>query len=127
MAVNEILHGQCIAVHAQAADATFTLRRYKRCFAVIFPAQHVRDMHFYDGDTYSTYGIGQGYAGMGVATGVQDYARYPTHATVQVVDQLAFHIALVVADLHPRKTSPQHSQVLFECLAAVYMRLPCSQ
>ena len=80
---------------------------------------YIRDVNFYARTLQAADAILQGNAGMGVGTGVEHHAIVGEAHFLQLVDELALDVALVILNLHIRKLSLQLRQVALEGIAAV--------
>ena len=80
---------------------------------------YIRDVNLYARTLQAADAILQGNAGMGVGTGVEHHAIVGEAHFLQLVDELALDVALVILNLHIRILSLQLRQVALEGVAAV--------
>ena len=107
------LNGKAVAFQAETAYYPLAHIAEERVAAVFLAGEDVADVHLDNRRGDGGNGIMQRHAGVAVAPGVEDYAiRRETHL-VQPVDQLALHIALVVAYLSFRETGAKRCHHLF--------------
>ena len=84
-------------------------------------------MHLNNGYANGADRIGYGYTGMGICPGIENNALRLTHTAMQVIDEFAFHIALIAVDLHQREPFGKLFEIMLKALMAVYFRLPCAE
>lgn len=123
----EMLYRQCIAVQAQPGDGTDAPGRDIGCLAVIFPGQHIGNMYLDHRDGDGGNGIGQGNTGMCITTGIEHNALRAFAAPVQVIDQLAFYITLVIIQGDIRELLPELRQESIERYIAVNSCFSCTE
>lgn len=95
---DEIFYGQFIAFEPETGDAAYTFARRKRVFPEFFPCINVGNMNLDSRYAYGRYSICDGNACMGICTTIEYDATGIHTATMQVVDDLALHIALKAID-----------------------------
>ena len=88
---------------------------------------HIRDMDLYNRAFQRADAVVQGHAGVCVSTGIEHDSIEGKAYFLHLVDKLALHIALVIADFEVRITSLQLRQILLERHLPVDARLASTQ
>lgn len=87
--------------------------------AELLPFVYVGDVYLHDGALQTADTVLQGDAGMGVGSGVQHDAVIGESHLLQLVDQFALDVALVVFNLHVGEFLFQFRKVALEGVAAI--------
>jgi hypothetical protein len=86
-----------------------------------FALVHVRDMHFNNRCAYRLDAIGQCNAGVCVGSSVEHDAIAGESHLLQLVDEMAFVVALKVINLHVGEKRTQARQEIVERSVAIYV------
>ncbi len=129
LGLDKILYCQLIASQSQANDHAFRNGGNVRMMAEGFPLVDVRDMDLYNRRLDSGDGVGQGDAGVGISPCIEDNPVVGKAYFVELINQLAFVIALEVVDfyigIHEQAAKVQ--QKILEGIFAVDARFPTAQ
>ena len=98
------------------------MRGDERRVTDFFARENVGDVYFDHFRLDGSYGITDGDGGMCVAAGVEDDAIVREAAFVQLVDELAFHVALEIIEMDVREEVLQFREVFLERIATVDIR-----
>ena len=122
-AVEQRFESQSVGVHAEAAYHAEARRRHHRLVAELLALVHVADVHFDDRRADRADAVEQRHRGVCVCAGVEDDAVRLEACFLQLVDEHALDVALIVVDIHVRILTAELVEILFERGVAVDARL----
>ena len=93
----------------------------------LFALVHVGDVHLNRGTLQRADAVLQGYARVGIGTGVEHYAVIGETHLLQLVYQLALDVALIVVNLHVGILGTQFGKILLKRTASVDSWFPDTQ
>ena len=100
--IQKRFHGQPVAVEPESSYHPFASAANHGFVAEIFTCIHIADMHLNDRTFQRADAILQGYAGVGIGTGIQHDAVVTESHLLHLVDQFTLDVALVIVKLHLR-------------------------
>lgn len=86
---------------------------------IFLAGEDVADMHFHHGSGNSGYGIVDGHGSVAVAAGIEDDSIIRKADLLNLVDQFAFDIALIVINLQVGERLAELGEVVLKGLRAV--------
>ena len=98
LSIQQSLDTQTIRVETKTCDSTHAGSTNKRCVAELLTSRHIRDVYLHHGYRYCGNGITQRYRGVGVTSGIEQYAIVLLLRLVKCIYQLTLDIRLCVID-----------------------------